>query len=327
MKKLVTLVLALAMVFSLLSVASAEATETPINYTVGMSVADLSNPIWAEVCDQVEKHGAELGIKIDVVACKNDPTTQIAQVEAFIAQKVDAIIISAVDAASMDEVCQSAMDAGIKVMAYGVNLNYYDVSLTNDNAGAGTLIGEEAAKFIQDNYDGKAEVGLITYYENAECLARGKAMEAALLDACPDAEIVEESSTVVADEAMSIVENWLQAHPDMKVIMSIGDGGGIGADQAVKAAGAADGFGIFAVDGTVEALQLMANGDPIKAEVSFGSGWQLGNQVVDVMYAALTDPDYQKDNVSPNIVVTKDNLTDLITEWNYEDRIDLSKMQ
>ena len=129
-----------------------------------------------------------------------------------------------------------------------------------------------------------------------------------------------------ASSDMTYVENWLQSNPDMKVIMSIGDGGGIGANQAVKAAGKAEGFGIFAVDGTIEALQLMVNGDPIKGEVAFSAGWQLGHLMIDTCYTALTEEEFNNDNVTPNQVVTLDTLEDWIKDWGYEDRIDLTNL-
>lgn len=333
MKKILATLLALVMVLSLAACgqkAPNDEGDSQENadgaYKIGITVGDLSNPIWAEVCGEAQKRAESYGCKADVVACNNDAATQISQVENFITEGVDAIIIGAADAASMDDVCKKAMDAGIVVMAYGIHLNNRTTSLTNDNPGAGKLIGELAGEFINENYDGSAEVGLITYYENAECLERGNAMIDALAATAPNAKIVQECSTCVADEAMTYVETWLQSNPNMKVIMSIGDGGGIGANQAVKAAGKAEGFGIFAVDGTIEALQLMCNGDPIKAEVAFGAGWQLGDQMIDVCYAALTEESFEDDNVTPNQVVTLENLESWIADWGYEDRIDMSNL-
>lgn len=325
-KKVLALALASTMALSGSTVAFAEEAKTE-GFKIGITVGDLSNPIWAETCGQAEKRAEELGCEADIVACNNDAVTQIAQVENFIVEDVDAIIIGAADAASMDDVCKKAMDAGIVVMAYGVHLNNCTTSLTNDNPGAGELIGQMAGEFINENYDGVAEVGLITYYENTECLQRGDAMTEALAEICPGATIVQECSTCVADEAMTYVENWLQSNPDMKVIMSIGNGGGIGANQAVKAAGKADGFGIFAIDGTIEALQLMVDGDPIKGEIAFGAGWQLGNLMIDTCYTALTEEDFETDNVTPNQIVTIDSLEDWIADWGYEDKIDLSNLE
>lgn len=297
------------------------------SYKICWTMADLANPVWAEKADQAVITAEELGCEFEVVSCDNDASKQVAQIENFIEQGVDAIMIGAADAASLTDVCKKAMDAGIIIMCEGIELENYDLALLCDNYEAGWMIGEQCANFINENYDGVAEVGLITYYENAECTLRGKAMQEALAELCPEATIVKEGSTVVADEAMTYVENWLQANPDMKAIMSIGDGGGIGANQAVKAAGKADGFGIFAVDGTVEALQLMADGDPIKAELAFGSGWQIGKNAVELTYKALTEEGVEKNHTHPNQLVTLENLEEKVAEWGYEDRIDLSNLK
>ena len=53
------------------------------SYEIGMTVADLTNPIWAEVCDEVQKKGEEMGSTFTVVAANNDPSTQVAQIEDF----------------------------------------------------------------------------------------------------------------------------------------------------------------------------------------------------------------------------------------------------
>lgn len=331
-KNVVAVAMAAGMVSTLMGSCTvfAESTEAEApskSYSVGMTCADLTNPIWAEVGNEIEKKGKEMGSDFTVVAANNDPATQVAQIEDFIQQKKDAIIVAAIDKNSVNDAIQKAQDAGILVMDYGIHTDKYDLCLVNDNEGAGQIIGKECADFLNENYDGKGQVGLITFYENQECKDRGEAMRAELTKDCPGAEIVAEDSCVVADKAMTIVENWLQKYPDMKAIMSIGDGGGIGANQAVKAAGKVDGFGIFAVDGTIEALQLMANGDPIKAEVAFGAGWQLGDQTVEVILDALENGVTTKDNVTPNELCTVDNLKDRIDEWGYQDQIDLSKLQ
>ena len=302
-------------------------TDKKDGYTICWTVGDLSNPIWAEKVDQAKKTAEEYGCNFEAVSCDNDSSKQVAQIESFIERKVDAIMIGAADPNALDDVCKKAMDAGIVIMVEGIKLNNYTISMIADNYEAGKMIGEETAKFINENYDGVAEVGLITYYENNECTIRGQGMVDALTELCPGAKVVQECSTCVADEAMTYVENWLQANPDMKAIMSIGDGGGIGANQAVKAAGKDEGFGIFAVDGTVEALQLMADGDPIRAELSFGSGWQLGEQAFKVCYTALTEDDFDKDVYEEVCLVTYDNLKDKVEEWGYEDRIDLSNLK
>lgn len=324
--KIMALGMAACMVVGMAGAASTVAAEET-SYKICWTMADLSNPVWAEKAEQAAITAEELGCEFEVVSCDNDAATQVAQIENFIEQGVDAIMVGAADAKALDDVCQKALDAGIVVMCEGIELTNYTLSLLCDNYEAGWMIGEQCANFINENYDGVAEVGLVTYLENVECALRGQAMEEALAELCPGATIVHECSTTDAGEAMTYVENWLQANPDIKAIMSIGDGGGIGANQAVKASGKADGFGIFAVEGTVEALQLMADGDPIKAELAFGSGWQIGKNAVELTYKALTEENFEKSHTHPNQLITLDNLKETVEEWGYEDQVDLSNLE
>ena len=113
MKKRIALFSALA-AFACILAAPVMAEE---GYKIGITVGDLSNPIWAEVCNEAQERAASLGCTADVVACNNDAPTQISQVETFITEGVDAIIIGAADSASMDDVCKKAMDAGIVVIS------------------------------------------------------------------------------------------------------------------------------------------------------------------------------------------------------------------
>ena len=71
----------------------------------------------------------------------------------------------------------------------------------------------------------------------------------------------------------------------------------------------------------------MVNGDPIKGEIAFGAGWQLGDQMIETCYTALTEEEFEKDNVTPNEVVTIDSLADWIADWGYEDKIDMSNLE
>lgn len=297
------------------------------SYKICWTMANLSNPVWAEKAEQAAITAEELGCEFEVVSCENDAILQVAQIENYIEQDVDAIIIGAADAIALDEVCQKALDSEIVVMCEGIELTNCTLSLLCDDYEAGRMIGEQCANFINESCGGIAEVGLLTSFENVECTLRGEAMKEALAEFCPGAVIVHEGAMTSVGEALNYVENWLQTNPNMKAIMSIGDSGSIGANQAVKAAGKADGFGIFAVDGTVEALQLMADGDPIKAELAFGSGRQIGKRSVELTYQALTEENFEKRHMHPNQLITFNNLKEIVEQWGYEAQVDLSDLE
>ena len=101
-------------------------------------------------------------------------------------------------------------------------------------------------------------------------------------------ELVFEKDAITAAPAMDATETMLQAHPDVKIIMCIGDGGAIGAAEAVKASGIDySDFGIFSADATDEALTMMLNGDPIRVTMDLGGGVEHGRKMIDIALELL----------------------------------------
>ena len=112
---------------------------------------------------------------------------------------------------------------------------------------------------------------------------------------------------------MSVTENFLQAHPNMKVIVSIGDGGAIGANETVKAAGlATDDFGIFGVDATKEALQKIKNNESLRMSVSLGGPMVQGGTMIDTTMAILQSEDFVKDDVMVVNPITAENVDEYV---------------
>jgi rhamnose transport system substrate-binding protein len=98
---------------------SASALAATSGYTIAMVVKGAGNPFF-EACRKGGVEAAEqLGDKL-IFQGPDTPTAegQIALIDALIAQKVDAITISATDADALIPVCQKAMKRGITVVAW-----------------------------------------------------------------------------------------------------------------------------------------------------------------------------------------------------------------
>jgi ribose transport system substrate-binding protein len=95
----------------------------------------------------------------------------------------------------------------------------------------------------------------------------------------------------------------------MKVVVCIGDGGALGANQAVKSNNkATDDFGIFSVDGTEEACINMMNGDPIRFSLALGTPHQKAAQVIDYAARMLLGQQYDPEEYTPEDPVTMENV-------------------
>lgn len=174
MKKLLALVLALAMALSLVACGSSNdggntddggATSAPqttdtadgsaapaangdLDLTgkkVGIAMPTQSSERWINDGDNMKKQLEALGAEVSLQFAEDDVQQQVSQIETLIAQQMDCIVIAAVDSGSLTTVEQSAADAGIPIIAYDrllmdtENVDYY---ATFDNKGVGVVIGQ-----------------------------------------------------------------------------------------------------------------------------------------------------------------------------------------
>ena len=297
-------------------------------YRIGVTYLDLTNPVWAENANRIAEVAPErYNATVTILDAQNDPALQVTQIENFIADGVDAIIVGAVDPAAIYDVTQRALDAGIVVMAFGVNIDNYTLDLTAQQYDAGWANGTKAAAWINEHLDGVAQVGLLGHPEVEVLIVRAQGIIDALAHYAPGAEIVIEASAVTPDVGMAAAENFLMAFPEMMVIVCIGDGGAIGANAAVMAAGRdSDEFGIFSVDATVEAMQSIANNEPIRMSVSFGPGWLIGEQILELTMIAVRGEPFESTNYLPVMPVDRSNLVEMLEFWGMTDDVDTSRM-
>jgi ribose transport system substrate-binding protein len=237
-------------------------------YTVGMTVQDLSNPVWAATCEELNKLITADGGKFTFLDCKSNPPVQITQLENFISSGVDAIIIHAADGNAVEEVLGRARAKGIKVASRDDDLMNTDMNWLLDNYELGRAIGQEAAKWINEKLGGTAEVGVLDYPSIEILLERGNGIVDALKEFAPGARIVARNSAINPVEGMAKTETFLQAYPNMKVIACIGGGGAVGANEAVKASGKLTlDFGIFSCDATPGELEAIANNEACRVTI------------------------------------------------------------
>ena len=166
MKKLFALLLALAMVLSL--AACGEKTGTGSNpgtstnpgtetssggetdqpgagKTVAIAMPTQSSERWIKDGDNMKAQLEALGYEVLLQYAEDDPQQQVSQIENFVAQMVDCIVIAAVDSGALTTVEAQAKTAGIPIIAYDRLLmdtdavSYY---ASFDNKGVGTAIAE-----------------------------------------------------------------------------------------------------------------------------------------------------------------------------------------
>jgi ribose transport system substrate-binding protein len=293
------------------------------NFRVGITIQSLENSYWAGVFGEVETLLKDKGWDYTILACNDNSATQIQQIENFITNEVDLIMVHPSDPNAIEDYVKKAREAGIKVMSWDDKMTNTDLNWVLDNTKLGYEIGNAAAQFINANYtaDNKAQVAVMNYPQTPILLERETGILAALEEVAKDKyEVVAQQPALDAQTALANMETILQANPDVKVVCSIGAGGDIGANEAFMSANGgsipAD-MGIFSADATQQQLQAIVNGEASRASVGFeGSNKKTAAAVVDLYERLLNGETFAEQNLyRPLLVINADNAAEYLADY------------
>jgi len=211
-------------------------------------------------------------IDLRVAEGTNDASLQISQVEGFINDKVDAIVLLPTDGKALTDVAIEAMEAGIPVI--NVDREFDStfaarVTILGDNYGMGVSAGTYICEQVGDNPDAViAEIAGIDSLPLTQ--ARSQGFEDALADCDQDVDNrVAADFTVAGGEA--VTSQLLSAAPQIDALWNHDDDQGLGVLAAIESAGR-DEFVMVGGAGSKNAMDLIKSGDSVlKATVIYPS--------------------------------------------------------
>jgi ribose transport system substrate-binding protein len=211
-------------------------------------------------------------IDLKVAEGTNDANLQISQVEGFINDKVDAIVLLPTDGAALTEVAIQAMEAGIPVI--NVDREFSStfasrVTILGDNYGMGVSAGTYICGEVGDNPD-----AIVAEIAGVDSLPLTRDRSQGFKDALEDCGL-KVSNRVAADFTIAggeaAASQLLAAAPKIDALWNHDDDQGVGVLAAIDAAGR-DEFIMVGGAGSKNAMDLIKAGDSVlKATVIYPS--------------------------------------------------------
>lgn len=254
------------------------------------------------------KEAQSLGDKLVIFNANNDASAQNSAVETYIQQKVDGVIVVAIDVNGIMPAVQQAADAGIPVVAIDAILpaGPQKAQVGVDNAKAGADMGVFFLDYVQKNAGGKAKVGIVgalnSYIQNVrqkgfEDTVKGK-------DGIEIAAVVDGQN--IQDNALAAAENLITGNPDLTAIYATGEPALMGAIAAVESQGKQDKIKVFGWDLTAQAIDGIDNGYVVAIVQQDPAG--MGAAAVKALDTLSKGGTVDKAVSVPITIVTKDNV-------------------
>lgn len=234
--------------------------------TIGVSMAN-SDTFLTVLRKGIEKAAADANQPVQIEIADDDVQKQLSQIQNFIAAKVDAVIVNAVDTSATAPMTKLANDAGIPIVY--VNRQPIDVDalgakgafVASNEADSGTLETKEVCKLLGGKGDILVMVGDLA---NQAAVQRTKDVHDVIATPeCSGMKILDEQTAGWDPvKAQDLMTNWIAAGHKPAAVVSNNDNMAIGAINAMKAAGwDMKDVVVGGVDATQEALAYMKAGD------------------------------------------------------------------
>lgn len=203
----------------------------PAKMVVGLSVSTLNNPFFVTLVDGAKAKAAELGVELIVVDAGDDSAKQVNDIEDLMSKNIQVLIVNPVDSSAVAPVVGDAIAKGIKTVSVdrGVEGQTVDVAIASDNVKGAELATEYLVELVGQG----AEVAELTGIEGSSAaIDRGKGFHN-VADAKLNV-VASQTANFNRAEGLSVMENILQANPNILGVFAHNDEMALGAIEAVN---------------------------------------------------------------------------------------------
>lgn len=222
--------------------------------SIGIVISTLDNPFFVDLKKGAEDKAKELDYSLIVLDSQNDAAKELSNVEDLIARNVACILINPTDSEAVVNAVKAANAKNIPVITLdrGANAGEIVTHIASDNIAGGKMAGE----YIVEQLGGKGKVVELEGIAGTSAARdRGQGFNEAI-----NASEIEVVAKQVADfdrtKGLNVMENILQAQPELDAVFAHNDEMALGALVAIKASGRdIKVVGFDAVDDAVKSVE------------------------------------------------------------------------
>ena len=287
----------------------------PKQVKIGVTYMTMNNDFYKTLNAELEKKTNQQGSRLYVRDPELDEGKQSQQIDFFVKEKVNVIVINPVksNSPSIISSLQKAKKAGIKIIVVDTPISKevaVDTTIVSDNYQAGVLIAKDMMKRLP-----AANILLLEHRNAVSAMDRIRGFVETIKNQ-PRYKIVSQKETLgQTEEAMPQVKSALDEGMDFNVVMALNDRAAIGALAAIKNDGLNRKLSIYGVDGSPDIKNFLATTNDIEGTVA-QSPIQMGRKVAQVIELMQEGKSYDSQYLIPVHLVNRDNISQYtVTGW------------
>jgi ABC-type sugar transport system substrate-binding protein len=215
----------------------------------------------------IQESATAAGYELKFSDAQGKQENQIKAIRNFITQRVDVIAFSPVVESGWGTVLKEAKDAGIPVILTDRAIDDPDTSLYKTFIGSDFVLeGKKAGEWLVKEYEGKSETVNIVELQGSPGAAPAndrKSGFAEVIKADPKFKVVaSQTGQFTRTDGKAVMETFLKSQPKIDVLYAHNDDMGLGAIEAIEAAGKKPGVDIkiITVDAVKDGMTALAAG-------------------------------------------------------------------
>ena len=271
---------------------------------IGVSLLNLSNELIVTLDQSMEDKARQLKVELIVNDAQRSAEKQVQQVESFVAQKVDAIILNPCEVEASSPAVEKAIAAGIPI----VNVNSETRSAPTAFVGShDEEAGRIAMEYLARRLNGKGNVAMMQgFLGQAAQIERDQGAREVLAKNPGMKLIAVQTAEWDRAKGMTLMEDWLESYGSrIDAVFAQNDEMAMGALIALEQAKRKGKIILAGVDAIPDAVQAVRDGR-LDATV-FQDAHGQGNAAVETAVKILRKEPFQKQLFIPFQLVTKDN--------------------
>jgi ABC-type sugar transport system substrate-binding protein len=261
----------------------------------------------------------DAGIELKFSDAQGKQENQIKAIRSYITQQVDVIAFSPVVESGWDTVLKEAKDAGIPVVLTDRSVDSEDDTLYESFLGSDFILeGERAGDWVNTEFADAAEVKVVELQGTtgaAPANDRAEGFRNKVTD--PKFEIVaSQTGDFTRAGGKQVMEAFLKAHPQIDLVYAHNDDMGLGAIEAIEAAGKVPGtdIKIVTVDAVKDGMTALSEG---KINFIVECSPLLGDQLVEIAEKVAAGEEVEKRIVTEEGTFTQEQAIEALPDRQY----------